>query len=221
MYDFVFHTNGNVYGADNGLGVAGTVPETHQPDCRGLVTGAQLDTHDPGEQSDRLQLLVEGNFNGEPWRYYGHPNPARDECVFFDGEFQSDVHNTTVNPLPNFVAAHQVLNSAIAGGAGPRSLNSIIEYRGSTSSQIADEDLLITAFAGSAKGLFRIDPVDDGCSPTQFAWNAGCLTQVGGDDFDLGAPLGLTQISNGRIVVGEWITRTDPSSFLVVLTPTG
>ena len=203
MYDFVFHSNGNVYGPDNGLGVNGTVPEDYQPDCRGYINPYSED-YDPGPQADRLQLLQAG-------KYYGHPNPSRDECVFFNGNFQSGLHGTTVHPLPNFEPAYQVLNTS--GGASPRSLNSIIEYSGGP----WDGDMLITAFAGSAQGLYRFDLAEN-CNAGSSAWSNGCLPRVGPA---LGAPLGVEQINNGRIVVGEWITRQSSSSYLVVLTPTG
>src|SRR5690606_18447716 len=106
---------------------------------------------------------------------------------------------TTVNPLPNFEPAYQVLNTA--GGASPRSLNSIIEYNGGA----WDGDMLITAFAGSAQGLYRFDLVQaQTCNAGSSAWSNGCLPRVGPA---LGALLGVEQINNGRIVVGELITR--------------
>jgi hypothetical protein len=79
MYDFAFHSNGAIYGPDNGLGVQGTVPTAPVPDCQGTVPYSSA--LDPGPQPDMLLRLELGG-------YYGHPNPARDERVFGDGSFQ-------------------------------------------------------------------------------------------------------------------------------------
>jgi large repetitive protein len=200
MYDFVKHSDGFFYGADNGLGVNGTVPVDPAPDCQGLVD-PYPDGKDPGPQPDRLHRLQTGN-------YYGHPNPARDECVFFTGNFQG------VAADPDFTANLQQLNNA--SGQSPRSLNSIIEYKsgGTAFGGDFDGDLLITAFAGTAQGLFRYD-FAEGCGANVSAYNNGCLPQV----VALGAPLSLTQISQGRLVVGEWNCRQCASSNLVVMTP--
>ncbi|MGH7358628.1 MAG: PQQ-dependent sugar dehydrogenase, partial [Candidatus Rokuibacteriota bacterium] len=87
MYDFAFHSNGEIYGPENGLGVEGTFPTAPVPDCQGIVPYAP--EFDPGSQADQLLRL-------QPGRYYGHPNPARDECVFADGSHQG------VAPLANY-----------------------------------------------------------------------------------------------------------------------
>lgn len=82
-YDFVFHSNGNMFATDNGLGVTGTFPPSPEPACLGLAstTSYLQGGHNPGSQPDLLHWIKEG-------KYYGHPNPHRDECVFKDGSFQ-------------------------------------------------------------------------------------------------------------------------------------
>jgi hypothetical protein len=216
MYDFVKHSNNNFYGPDNGLGVIGTVPETYQPDCQGYVAQPEedYDDYDPGSQPDRLHIL-------DPGKYYGHPNPARDECVFFNGVFQTNLHGTTVNPLPNYTPAHQILNTA--SGSSPRSLNSIIEYDsgGAAFGGEFDGDLLITAFAG-LQGLYHYDLAET-CGPQQSAYNNGCLPKVditiNNEGITADAYLSLTQINNGRLAVGDWNSRTNTISHIVVLIP--
>ena len=91
-YDFVFHTNGSIYGPDNGLGVTGTYPPSPTPPCSGFGnTGlwTQAGTT-PASSRTILNRLEQG-------KYYGHPNPYRNECVFKDGSYQG------VAPLPNYV----------------------------------------------------------------------------------------------------------------------
>ena len=85
-YDFVFHSNGDMYATDNGLGVTGAFPAKTEPDCSGFASPAFWDEggQNPGEQDDLLLRVFAG-------KYYGHPNPSRDECVFKDGSYQGGV----------------------------------------------------------------------------------------------------------------------------------
>ncbi|HSO27943.1 MAG TPA: hypothetical protein VLS48_07715, partial [Anaerolineales bacterium] len=83
-YDLYFRSNGEMYATDNGLGVVGTFPDLKPSyldwdpasGCEGMVENIQ--DHFPGERPDLLHRVQEG-------AYYGHPNPARGECVFFGG----------------------------------------------------------------------------------------------------------------------------------------
>lgn len=90
-YGFLFHSNGQVYAPDNGLGVTGSFPPSPSAPCFGLgdTNPVAQGGHNPGTQIDPLNRLVEGS-------YYGHPNPARGECVFGDGSLQG------VAPPPNY-----------------------------------------------------------------------------------------------------------------------
>lgn len=125
LYDFVFHSNGQIYGPDNGLGVTGTIPASATPDCSGLVPYSSA--YDPGEQADPLVRIIEG-------QYYGHPNPSRDECVFKDGTFQG------VPPLPNY-------EPPMAPMGNHKSANGTAEYV--TTRQCSDliGDLLIANYS--------------------------------------------------------------------------
>lgn len=142
MYDFVFHSNGSIYGPDNGLGVTGTYPPSPFPPCFGL---SAPDQHDPGTQPDRLYLIEEAN-------YYGHPNPYRDECVFMDGSDQG------VSPLPNWTPPIFELGNN-------RSANGTIEYRGDAFCSALDGELLIVNYS-VGDNITRIRLSDDGQSVT-------------------------------------------------------
>ena len=48
MYDFVFHSNGSIYGPDNGLGVVGTFPPSPTPPCLGMADTAPWNADPPG-----------------------------------------------------------------------------------------------------------------------------------------------------------------------------
>ena len=91
-FDVAYHFNGHIYTTTNGLGVAGQVPQNTTPPCTGTFPKELAGEFNPGVQPDLLLLLEKG-------AYYGHPNPYRNECVFFDGVFQN------VEALPNYKPA--------------------------------------------------------------------------------------------------------------------
>jgi N-acetylneuraminic acid mutarotase/glucose/arabinose dehydrogenase len=170
MYDFVFHTNGQVYGPDNGLGVIGTYPPSPTPDCTGL---ADASLHNPGEQPDRLQRLQAG-------RYYGHPNPYRNECVFFDGSKQG------VAPLPNFEPSMFNLGRS-------KSANGIVEYRGDAFCGSLRGELLVANYS-RGDDITRIRLAADGRSVIKAQSLIGGFTD----------PLPLAESPTGTIFVGEF-----------------
>src|SRR5690606_13152382 len=127
-YDFVEHSNGHLYGPDNGLGGVGSFPPSPEAPRYGLGATRSWTQggHNPGNQNDRLNLLEEG-------RYYGSPNPTRDECVFKDGSYQG------VDPLPNYTPP-------IGDLGANRSANGIVEFQGEAFCGALDHDLLITNY---------------------------------------------------------------------------
>ena len=82
-------------------------------------------------------------------RYYGHPNPHRDECVFRDGSFQG------VAPLPNY-------EPPIADLGASRSANGTIEYESSSAHCGALEGDLVIANYSIGDNLTRVELSDDG-----------------------------------------------------------
>jgi N-acetylneuraminic acid mutarotase len=174
-YDFVWHTNGSLYAPDNGLGVTGTFPSSPTPPCTDFadVTPYTLGGDNPGEQPDLLHRVL-------PGKYYGHPNPSRNECVFKDGSFQG------VPPLPNWVPPLLDLGNN-------HSADGIIEYRNTQAfcGTLAGNLLISNYSVGD--DLTRIQLSDDGTTVV----NASSL--IGG----FNDPLPLTQSPDGRIFVGE------------------
>jgi glucose/arabinose dehydrogenase/N-acetylneuraminic acid mutarotase len=168
MYDFVFHSNGQIYGPDNGLGVDGTFPPTPTPPCFGNGT------EDPGDQSDLLNRIL-------PGKYYGHPNPYRNECVFKDGSRQG------VSAPANYEAPMWDLGRH-------KSANGTIEYMSSDDHCGALKGDLIIANYSSGDDLTRVRLSPDGLS----VLNTTSL--VGG----LSNPLPLAEGPDGTIYVGEF-----------------
>lgn len=176
-YDFVFHSNGNMYATDNGLGVTGTYPPSPEPACLGLSsTASYLDGgHNPGAQPDLLLMVKQG-------KYYGHPNPHRDECVFKNGSYQG------VAPLPNY-------EEPIYNLGEHKSANAIIEYQGAQGcvGDFLNGQLLITNYS-VGDDIFRVKLDETGSLGVD-----GAPLVTGFND-----PLPMTRSPSGDLFVGEF-----------------
>jgi cysteine-rich repeat protein len=214
-YDFVFHSNGHVYATDNGLGVEGTFPDL-APDalswdpasgCEGPIQGMTArNAHNPGARPDLLQRI-------EPGAYYGHPNPSRDECVFFAG-------NPTAGadaPVPNESGGADALDTsrypvgreaapgfrpAIFSFGGGKSANAVIEFTSPAFCGGLRGDLLVTYFS-NADQVRHLTLASDGNS----VFSSGTLprsTLGTGGAATLVDPLPIAQDPLGRLYVGEF-----------------
>jgi large repetitive protein len=189
MYDFVFHSNGSIYGPDNGLGVDGTFPPQPTPVCTGLANPALWTQggHNPGVQSDELMRIEQG-------KYYGHPNPYRNECVFKSGSFQSAA------PLPNYVAPIFDLGMS-------KSANGIIEYKSTAFGDLLKGNLLITNYS-TGDNITRVKLTPDGL-------NVELAESLVGDFND---PLPILEGPNGILFVGEHGPSSSTGK-ITILTP--
>jgi glucose/arabinose dehydrogenase len=174
MYDFAIHSNGSIYGPVNGLGVAGSYPPSPAAPCTGLgsTTAWNAGGNNPGTQPDILVQLKQG-------RYYGHPNPSRGECVFFDGHYQG------VPPLSNYTPPILNLGSN-------KSADGTIEYRGDSFCGQLKGNLLLANYS-SGDDITRVQLSADGTSVTKSE------SLVGG----FKDPLALAQSPDGTIFVAE------------------
>ena len=186
-YDFVHHSNENIYATDNGLGVRGSFPPFPLPDCTGLasVDPVSQGGENPGVQPDLLQRLQQG-------KYYGHPNPQRNECVFKDGSLQG------VAPLPNYEPPLLELGTNL-------SANGIVEYPFDVGCLAMQGNLLISNFS-QGDNITRTRLTPDGEAVAMSA------SLVGGFD----DPLPLAVSPDGTIFVGEFgadmVTSLEPFS---------
>jgi hypothetical protein len=214
-FDFTFHSNGQMYAVDNGLGVEGAHP-TLAPDplhwspgdgCEGPVLGLEeVEAHNPGTRSDVLYRVEEGG-------YYGHPNPSRDECIFYganptpglDGPVKqtggaTHFQEATTYPVgrmpdPNF-------RPALFSFADHKSTNSIIEYRSDVFCGALQGDLLVAYYSGFDQ-IRRLS-----LSPSGGEVLSDIIlrrSDVGsGGPAQLVDPLAMSQDPSGRIYVSEF-----------------
>jgi glucose/arabinose dehydrogenase/N-acetylneuraminic acid mutarotase len=182
-YDGIFHSNGQIYAPDNGLGVTGTVPPVPRlgdPSDRSITTlFGNVSLDNPGSQPDPLNRIVQGG-------YYGHPNPYRDEVIFKDGSFQG--FNASNRP-----PGHPAYTAPLFNLGNNKSANGIIEYTGNNLFGQLKGDLLITNYS-SGDNLTRIKLAEDGLSVV----NSSSL--VGG----FSDPLPIAMGPNGSVIVGEF-----------------
>ncbi|HEX6385083.1 MAG TPA: kelch repeat-containing protein, partial [Anaerolineae bacterium] len=173
-YDFVWHSNGFLYAPDNGLGVTGTYPPTSSPPCEGFGDPALWTNggDNPGEQPDILLRLQQG-------KYYGHPDPYRNECVFKDGSYQG------VAALTNYVAPIYNLGRN-------KSANGTIEYKSNAFNGTLKGEILITNYS-VGDDITRIRLSSDGLSVVEAKQLAGGFSN----------PLPITEGPDGTIYVGE------------------
>ncbi|MGH3452392.1 MAG: hypothetical protein ACRDQW_17150, partial [Haloechinothrix sp.] len=173
-YDFVFHSNGSTYAPDNGLGVTGTFPPSPTPPCFGFgdTTSWTNGGDNPGEQPDILLKIQQG-------KYYGHPNPYRNECVFKDGSYQGVPAPSNYGP--------PIFNLGMN-----RSSNGTVEYMADAFCGDLKHELLIANYSvGDDITRIRLSP--DGSSVV-----AGSRLIGGFND-----PLPLALGPGGKIFVGE------------------
>ena len=177
-YDFVFHPNGSLYSAVNGLGGDGAFPPRATAPCFGLgsktlwTQGGDY----PGEQPDLLQRVL-------PGRYYGHPNPSRGECVFGDGHYQNATPPANYERPMHALGLHTSSNGTVA-------------YRSNAFGGALRGDLLVVNFS-IPDNLIRIKLSADGRSVVS--------QTVLADEFD-GGPLPLAEGRDGTLYVGELYT---------------
>ena len=175
-YDFVWHSNGSIYGPDNGLGVEGSYPPSPTAPCTGVGSTAswQSGGNNPGPQADPLNRIQQG-------KYYGHPNPTRNECVFKAGTYQG-------------VPAPANYEPPLTNLGNNRSADGIIEYRGDGFCGDLRGDLLIANYS-VGDDLTRVRLSADGTSV------ASMTSLVGG----FSDPLAVAQSPDGRIFVGDFV----------------
>eukprot|EP01059_Diplonema_ambulator_P001689 TRINITY_DN1142_c0_g1_i2.p1 TRINITY_DN1142_c0_g1~~TRINITY_DN1142_c0_g1_i2.p1 ORF type:complete len:1251 (+),score=317.38 TRINITY_DN1142_c0_g1_i2:77-3754(+) len=175
-YDFVHHSNGMIYAGDNGLGLAntGAYPKSPYAPCFGFAdpTPYYDGGDNPLEQTDLLYNVKQG-------KYYGHGNPARDECVYKDGSYQG------VPPLPNFVPPMADLGMH----ASP---DGITEYKGGGGCGQLEGNLLVVRYS-LGDDIRRIVLSADGESVTSISTLA----------INFQDPLSIRVNANGDIFVAE------------------
>jgi large repetitive protein len=221
-YDFTFHSNGQMYAVDNGLGVEGAYPELppgYEPgdSCEGPVLGLDnVEDNNPGTRPDLLYRLEEGGF-------YGHPNPSRDECVFYGGnpsaaqngpvpETGGLTHFQEALTYPVGVQPDDNFHPAMYSFGDHKSTNAILEYQSDVFCGALKGELLVSYYSGFDQ-IRRL--ALNGAGSAVVADITLRRSSIGaGGPSQLVDPLSMTQDPSGRIYVSELgaqqITVFDP-----------
>jgi cysteine-rich repeat protein len=210
-YDFTFRSNGQLYAVDNGLGVEGAYPELppgYEPgdSCEGPVLGLEnVAANNPGTRPDLLYRIEEGGF-------YGHPNPSRDECIFYGANpsaaqngpvpetgglthFQeATTYPVGVPPDPNF-------RPALYSFGDHKSTNAILEYQSDVFCGALQGDLLVSYYSGFDQ-IRRLTLNGNGSQVVSDVTLRRSSIGAGGPS-QLVDPLSMTQDPFGRIYVSE------------------
>jgi cysteine-rich repeat protein len=214
-FDFTFSSSGQMYAVDNGLGVEGAHPVL-SPDpltwspadgCEGPVLGLDnVEAHNPGTRSDLLYRI-------EPGGYYGHPNPSRDECVFYganpsaeqDGpiaETGAATYFQEALTYPVGMQPDENFRPAMFSFGDHKSTNGILDYGSQAFCGGLAGDLLVNYYSGFDQiRRLALDP-----SGTRVLTDVTLRrSDVGsGGPAQLVDPLSMAQDPLGRIYVSEF-----------------
>ena len=193
-YDLVWHRNGNLYANVNQNG-GSDEESTRTPvsgPCEGLPEMVQTNA-----LADTLNLIRRGG-------YYGHPNPARGECIVMgggQGPFAVVGYGPDQAPEPAFDASLVVSYSSDSGSSFGVSVNGLTEYLGGgrlggslLSADFSGSRTILVATLESAEVMKLAGPIES-------------LADEEGAPLTFIHPLDVTSTSSGLVYVadfGQW-----------------
>jgi hypothetical protein len=177
-YDLTWHSNGRLY-------LNGNAANQSQGNTPGSSDGCSTPSISPGDQPDTLNLVTRGV-------YGGHPNPARQECVWGAGT----IYTPDLPPLATFVPP-------LATYVNGSSTDGIVEYKSDAFGGALKGNLISATYAGD-QNLRRVILSPDGASVVQVQ-NLGAFVN----------PLDVWADATGNLYVAEYganrITMLIPS----------
>ena len=198
VYDFLFHSNGSLYAPANGSGGGGITPDNpNTPENEGLTS-----------VSSRPDYL----FRVQQGRYYGHPNPSRNEYIMAGGNptAGTDPDEVTGTPgtsgyavgtLPDPDYTPALLNLGVS-----RAPTGVIEYQSNSFGGRLRNRILFTEFsAGDDIVVVDLDASGNVISSSILA--GGTVNP----DWGMANPVDLVEnTANGNIYVAELYTNSTP-----------
>lgn len=157
-YDLVWHSNGNLYSANNGSAAGGNSPD--DPDTaedETIIGGAT--------QNDYLYNVVEDG-------YYGHPNPTRDEYIRDGGNPTSDVDTAEVTDYVVGTDPEDNYQGFAYDFGQKRSPNGITEYVNDSYNSVISGALLVAEYS-SGDRILGLEVNDDGSIGDSFVVAGG------------------------------------------------
>lgn len=166
-YDMVWHSNGYLYATDNAPNEGWGLTPGSSEGCPGLTP------FDPGTPNDKINRI--DFVPGVTGKYYGHPNPRRNECIYEGG--------------PNYVPP--VYRPDRSMGI---SINGITEWKGPDALGDCLGNLLTVSFGSNT--LLRLPVNPDGTIDSD---GSGVMAS------DFAIPLDvIVDPTDGAIFVSEW-----------------
>jgi glucose/arabinose dehydrogenase len=179
-FDLLWHSNGNLYCGMNGGAAGGNTPAG--PNCP-AITNIQETTED-------LLLRIEKD------RYYGHPNPTRNQFVLMGGNPTSGVDPQEITEYPVGTMPEKNWQPPAYDFGKSVSPNGLLEYRGDLFNGALDHKILVTRYSGG-KDIIVLTPGPDG-NITEAITGIDGFTQFS-DPLDLAEDL-----KSGNIYVAEY-----------------
>lgn len=198
VYDFIFHSNGSLYAPTNGSGGGGITPDNpNTPENEGLSS--------VGSRPDYLFRVQQG-------RYYGHPNPSRNEYIMAGGNptTGADPDEVTGTPgtsgyavgtLPDPDYTPALLNLGVS-----RAPTGVIEYRSNSFGGRLRNRILFTEFS-AGDDIVVIDLDANGNVVSSSILAGGTVNP----DWGMANPVDLVEnTANGHIYVAELYSNSTP-----------
>lgn len=191
-YDFVFHSNGNLYAPVNGSGGGGITPD--DPNTTNVDEGLE----NVASRADYVYLINEGG-------YYGHPNPSRGEYIMAGGnptsgtDPQEVVGTDGVSGYPVGTLPDPNYQPALFTFGTSRAPTGVIEYQSNTFNGRLQNRLLVAEYSSGDNILtLDIDPVTGAITSSILA--GGSVNP----DWGMANPVDIIEnTSNGNLYVAE------------------
>ncbi len=205
-FDILLHSNGTMYSSVNGAAAGGNLPERPASDKRAGPYQKMLNKIDELDLTtdDTLIAIKQG-------RYYGHPNPRRDEYVLNGGNPTREIDADEVSKYPIGTMPEANFELPVMTYGKNRSANGMVEFKSDVFGSSLRGAILVTRFSAGGDIIALFPSVDAGV-------DAGVETTVDGRIEKVVTGIegfrGLTQPldivldeRNGNLYVTEYGTR--------------
>jgi Bacterial Ig-like domain len=155
-YKLLLHSNGNLYAPVNGAAAGGNLPERPANPDRPQPYRAMLNRIDELDHTTDDTLVIV-----KPGKYYGHPNPRRDQYILMGGNPTEKTDPYEVEQYPVKTPPEQDFEMPVLSFGKNRSVNSLVEYNTPSLDRTLRGAMIGTRFSAGSD-LIMIVPDADG-----------------------------------------------------------